>query len=151
MRSVQLRALWVGDTTIRQVARATLRRTGLTGRAPRRPRTGQSREEIGQAAAAALGRAPAMIHLPSPALYEHYFPGAIARYRRRAERILEHHLEIFGREHFLGSPIDWSCDLLGNGDRKGPWELQRGAHLVELACAARLCPELAWRARVEIA
>ncbi|HEX8952340.1 MAG TPA: alginate lyase family protein, partial [Polyangia bacterium] len=77
--------------------------------------------------------------------------------------ILRHDIDVFGVPRAVGAPIDWLRDPLtgrrcdGDGlfpdgvDPKGCWELARGGHLVELAAAARVAPELADRARAEIA
>ena len=115
-------------------------------------------------AADALGRAPRIF--PTSSLADDYrvlFPDAIARFRTRAEKILHHDVDVFGTTYALGARIDWLRDPLtgkrcdGDGlfpegvDPKGCWELARGGHLVELAAASRLCPELVERARAEVA
>ncbi len=143
--AIQLSALLRGHTSIADVARASLRRWGRLGRASARPNTGQADAEISAAAADALSRAPRIFTTND-------LSGCLPvdRYRQRAQAILDHRIEIFGREQFLGSDIDWHLDLLENGDPKGPWELGRMAHLQELACASRLCPSLAADARAEI-
>ena len=115
-------------------------------------------------AADALGRAPRIFTTASLADdYRVLFPDAVARFRRRADKILRHEIDVFGEPYELGARIDWLRDPLtgkrcdGDGlfpegvDPKGCWELARGSHLIELAAASRLCPELSERARAEIA
>lgn len=117
-----------------------------------------------RAAADALGRAPRIFTTASLAEdYRVLFPDALTRFRARAEAILRHELDVFGASYALGARIDWLRDPLtgrrcdGDGlfpegvDPKGCWELGRCGHLVELAAAARVCPELGERARVELA
>ncbi|HEX9101011.1 MAG TPA: hypothetical protein VF997_02350, partial [Polyangia bacterium] len=115
--------------------------------------------EAVRAAAEALGRAPRVFtKAPLGDAYRVLFPDAVARLRARAEAILRHDIDVFGVPRAVGAPIDWLRDPLtgrrcdGDGlfpdgvDPKGCWELARGAHLVELAAAARIATELAERA-----
>jgi hypothetical protein len=67
-------------------------------------------------------------------LYRTHFPAALARFRQRAERILEGEAEIFGV---------WQRPDPRHADPKLAWEAARSGHLVELAAAARLHPRLA--------
>jgi uncharacterized heparinase superfamily protein len=116
------------------------------------------------AAAAALGRAPRLFGTATIADdCRVLLPDTPVRLRARAEAILRHEIELFGVARPLGARIDWRRDPLsgkrcdGDGlfpegvDPKGCWELARGGHLVELAAAACVCPELAERARAEVA
>ena len=116
------------------------------------------------AAADALGRAPRLFTTaPLADSYRVLFPDGITRLRTRAAAILRHEIDVFGMARALGPHLDWQRDPLtgrrceGDGlfpdgvDPKGAWELARGGHLVELAAAARLLPELAGDARAEIA
>ena len=103
------------------------------------------------------------------ALYRLLFPTAAARVRARAEEILAHRIELFGVIAPRGARLDWHRDpssghrfdptatateirLQADGlDPRGPWELGRAAHLVELGVAARLHPDLAGVSRAEVA
>ena len=121
-------------------------------------------EDAVAAAAAALVRAPRIFRVDTIADdYRALFPDAVRRLRSRAEAILRHEIDVFGVARDVGARIDWRRDPLsgrrcdGEGlfpegvDPKGCWELARAGHLVELAAAARVHPELAGRARDEIA
>jgi uncharacterized heparinase superfamily protein len=144
------------------VARALWRRVGeRLSRGPIAPRLdGDAR----RAAADALVRAPRIFtSAPLGESYRQLFPDALDRFRARADAILHHRIDVFGVRRALGPRIDWLADPLsgrrcsGAGlfpdgvDPKGAWELGRAGHLVELAAAGRLLPELAAAARDEIA
>jgi hypothetical protein len=124
-------------------------------------------------AADALHRAPLLFTAePLVESYRHWFPDGAARLLLRAEQILEHRVELFGRSFDLGPTIDWLRDpsgearfdadgdpadaldavlRAGGGDAKLTWELQRCAHLVELGAASRLNRALEAPARAQIA
>jgi hypothetical protein len=117
------------------------------------------------AAADALARAPRLFARdPLRELYARHFPDGLTRFERRAEAILAHEIELFGKNLNLGSKIDWQRDPLGRRrfdpharelfpegvDPKAAWELARAGHLVELGAAARLHPSLLPAARAEI-
>src|SRR5438309_12107507 len=64
-------------------------------------------------AADALGRAPRIFTTAS--LVDDYrvlFPDAVARFRRRAAKILRHEIDVFGVPYELGARIDWLRDPL---------------------------------------
>jgi hypothetical protein len=122
-----------------------------------------------RAAADALACAPRLFTRDDlRAAYDAHVPGGRARARRRATRILDGEIEVFGRVVTLGPAIDWHVDRLsgrrfdpdapsetidlfaGGADPKGAWEPARAGHLVELGAAARLCPALAAAARAAI-
>lgn len=142
--------------------RVVARRVGeRLSRGPAQPRVDA---EAVRAAADALVRAPRIFTTaPLGDDYRVLFPEALARLRARGEAILRHDIDIFGETRAVGARIDWLRDPLtgrrceGDGlfaegvDPKGSWELARGAHLVELAAAARIASELGERARAEIA
>ncbi len=144
------------------LVRVVVRRVGeKLSRGPAQPEVGA---DAVHAAAVALGRAPKVFTTASIADdYRVLFPDAVARLRRRAEAILRHELDLFGVVRAVGASIDWQRDPLtgrrcdGDGlfpegvDPKGCWEQARAGHLVELGAAARVCVDLADRARVEIA
>lgn len=146
----------------RDLARAVWRRVGE--RLSRRRSAPRLDDDAVAAAVAALERAP-RIFTPAPLgdAYRVLFPDGVARFRARAAAILRHEIDIFGKPHALGPRIDWRRDpwsgrrLDGDGlfpdgvDPKGVWELARAGHLVELAAASRLLPEVAAVARAEIA
>jgi hypothetical protein len=136
-------------------------------------------DEARRLAADALGRAPHLFSpVPLAEPYRVLFPDGVARLRRRAEDILAHRIELFGHTYQLGRAIDWLADPCscarfdGDGDPrellerlvtasdaperierdpKRVWELGRGAHLLELGAAGRVCPDLEASAREEIA
>jgi hypothetical protein len=129
-------------------------------------------EEARRLAADALGRAPRLFTAePLDEAYRDCFPGALGRFRRRARAILDHRITLLGERCQLGPRVEWLRDPVGGRradadgapdevlaavledgalDAKRIWELQRAGHLVELAAAARLCPELRDDARAEI-
>lgn len=143
------------------VARALRRRVAerLSGPSPA-PSVGA---DAVRAAADALGRAPRLFCGDGLGdAYRVLFPDALGRFRDRAEAILRHEIDVFGVPRALGARIDWRRDPLGGRrvegdglfpdgvDPKGAWEVARAGHLVELAAAARLLPDLAAPARAEI-
>ncbi|HZS36410.1 MAG TPA: alginate lyase family protein [Polyangia bacterium] len=122
-----------------------------------------------RAAASALARAPRLLAEVSPGdQYRALFPDGEARFRRRAEQLLDHELEIFGRAFRFGARLDWHADPFSRhryapdappaelvagargADPKNLWEPARAGHLVELAAAGRAVPALAAAARAEV-
>ena len=78
-------------------------------------------DEAVRLAADALGRAPRVFAAESLGeLYRAHFPEALARYRARAQRILDGEAEIFGV---------WRKPELDHADPKLAWEAGRAAHL----------------------
>jgi hypothetical protein len=146
------------------IARAALLRLGR-GRAVLAARSSTAAER--ELAAAALGGAPALFPPAHEvrAIHRLALPGAVARARARAEAILDGRVEVFG---VAADPFDWHRDPIGGGrfdpslpsdeldllepgpDPKGPWELARAAHLVELGAAARLDGALLPAARARV-
>jgi hypothetical protein len=120
------------------LARAAWRRLRPPAGPVRAPRA----EEIARAAEA-LRHVPRWFSRDDPRpLYQARFPEAIARYRQRAERILDGEAEIFG---------EWRRLDFDAADPKLAWEAARANHLVELAAAARLHDDLAEPTRALIA
>jgi hypothetical protein len=143
------RALWAA-APLGDLARAVWRRA----RPRREAAIRQPDRETRERAADALGRAPGLL-APEPLgdAYFALFPDGAVRLAARAERILEHEIELFGRRCKLGRRIDWIADPLDGalgGDPKGAWELQRSGWLVELGAAARLHARLRQPARDEL-
>lgn len=85
------------------------------------------------------------------------------RLSRHGRRLMQHRLDIFGREYQLGSPIDWNWDVVhrratplgfaaaidyrdvaASGDAKIVWEPNRHQHLVVLARAYRATGDQAY-------
>ena len=114
---------------------AALRRLRPAARPPRPPID----DEIDRAS---WTQPPRLFSSDDPApLYRAHFPEAPARFRSRAQRILDGEAEIFGV---------WRRPDPDHPDPKLAWEAARGGHLVELAAAARLHPELAQPVRALI-
>jgi hypothetical protein len=146
------------------LAGAALRRAARLVRRRRRRRV---TVEEARAGAAALQRAPHLFTSDDlSAAYRELFPDGIERFRRRAEQLLAHQIDLFGVTVAVGAKLDWHRDprsgrrfdprsielpLDGGGpDPKQVWELARGGHLVELAAASCLLPELRARVRAEL-
>ncbi|HEY7954525.1 MAG TPA: alginate lyase family protein [Polyangia bacterium] len=109
-----------------------------------RPRLSPITDRERARAASALVYAPLLFtDQPLGAIYRERFPRAFGRMRRRAERILDGEVEIFGRALRIDAP-------LASADPKWRWERERAGHLVELAAASRLHPALADPARALI-
>ena len=89
------------------------------------------------------------------------------RVAERARRLIDHRVDIFGREYDLGSPIDWNRDVVHQrtaplrfaaaidyrnvdtaGDAKIVWEPNRHQHLLVLARAYRATGDRAYAAAV---
>jgi hypothetical protein len=85
--------------------------------------------------AAAFDAAPRLFG-GDPAEVQRRCPDAVARTRRAAARFLDGEVVIFGRSLPLVGPIT-------ERDPKWAWERSRAGHLVEVAAATRLCPDLA--------
>jgi len=161
------RALWAA-APLTDLARAVVRRA--------RPQQTPSLlvdDEARRLGADALQRAPRLFSAaPIDEAHRALFPDAAARVARRAEEILSHRVELYGRSHDLGERVEWLRDPSSGflydaeaepdaalalvlddtrADAKLVWELQRGGHLVQLGAAARLCPSLAHEARAEVA
>jgi hypothetical protein len=117
---------------------------------------------------AALHRLPRFFSRDAATVHRREFPASADQIRQRAERILDHDLEIFGRSYQLGPVIEWHADPLTGArfdaespaheidvcatgvDPKRCWEVQRCAHLFELAVAARLHRPLESILRLEV-
>jgi uncharacterized heparinase superfamily protein len=135
------------------IARAAVRRSveKLIGHAP----SPGVDAEVVRLAADALGRAPRFFtDAPLDEPMRRLFPASAIELHARANRILDGEVMLFGRAAKLSARIDWSRDPFTGEkarDPKLPWELARFGHLVELGAAARIFPELAVRARAQVA
>jgi hypothetical protein len=140
------RALWRAAPAS-DLLRAGWRR--VRDRVRRLPPAPPSTPEQARRAADALTHAPRLFTRDDMRALYARFPDGAARLRARGEQILRREIEVFGQR---AGAFDWRIDPDAPGaDPKRAWELARGAHLVELAAAARLHPDLAAPARAEIA